>query len=79
MEKKYVTLDKLPEKVKGICYQFNSGRGLMMKLMDRGIFRGTEIERIRGDKGPIVVKLKDTQFMIGYGIARKIIVEYDYE
>ena len=43
MSKKYISLDRLPERIKGVCYRLDSGRGLKKRLRSMGVFKGVEI------------------------------------
>ncbi len=53
------------------------GIGVVRKLDALGIREGLKIEKLtpKHFKGPVVIRLGNTQFAIGYGIAKKILVE----
>ena len=51
------------------------GRGLVRHLADMGLNIGSEVEVLnRGAPGPFIVAVKETRLAIGFGMARKIIV-----
>ena len=52
------------------------GIGLGKHLADMGLSIGSEIEVFsRGTPGPFIIGVKETRLAIGFGMARKIIVE----
>jgi len=77
MNKIDVTQMKSGEKAKII--QIHGGKGLVTKLEALGIRHGVEITKISGQimHGPIVLKVGNTQVAIGFGMARKVIVNVD--
>jgi len=58
--------------------EIQSGRGMQRKLDALGIRPGIEITKINSQvfRGPIIVQVGNTKVAIGYGMARKIIVEH---
>lgn len=51
------------------------GPGLQRRLSAMGLAPGTEIEVVRNDRGgPLVVRVLDSRFMIGRGMAHHILV-----
>jgi len=58
---------------------FNGGRGLVQRLESMGIRLGVQITKVSGQimRGPVVVRLGNTQVAIGFGMARKVLVEVD--
>ncbi|MGB3477679.1 MAG: FeoA family protein [bacterium] len=61
----------------GRIISFNGGRGLVQRLESMGIRLGVQITKVSGQlmRGPVVVRLGNTQVAIGFGMARKILVE----
>ncbi len=53
------------------------GWGLLRKLDALGIRVGSEIIQISSQifRGPVIIKVGDTEVAIGFGMAKKIIVE----
>lgn len=54
-----------------------SGRGLRRRLEALGIMEGTVITKVSTQlmHGPVVLKVRNTQVAIGFGMARKIKVQ----
>ena len=73
----YINLTQLKERerarIVGVC----GGEGFVRKLDASGIRVGVEIIKISSQfmRGPIVIKAGSTQIAVGYGMARKIMVE----
>ncbi len=59
----------------------NAGLTAKQRLISMGIHVGDEIEKINGNgRGPVLVKnltLNSAKVAIGYGLAMKILVEYE--
>ncbi len=57
--------------------EIQGGHGLKKRLESIGIIPDVIIRKISNQvmKGPVVIKVGTTQVAIGYGMARKIIVE----
>lgn len=72
-----ITLVELPDGRKAIIKSVNGGHGLLQKLEALGIREGKEITRISGQwmKGPVIIRSGQTELAIGYGMARRILVE----
>ncbi|KXB06765.1 hypothetical protein AKJ51_02935 [candidate division MSBL1 archaeon SCGC-AAA382A20] len=52
------------------------GHGFQRRLRTRGLREGRSVSLVtRQPGGPIVVRIGGTQFSIGRGVARKVIVE----
>ncbi len=65
----------------GIVSGINGGMGMISKLEGMGIHKGARIIKkstIFGG-GPVVVMVGNTEVAMGYGMARKIIVEVDVQ
>ena len=54
------------------------GWGLLRKLETLGIKQGTEIVKVSSQlmRGPITIRVGNTQVAIGFGMARRIMVEH---
>ena len=63
----------------GKIMSFDGGRGLVKRLESMGIRCGVKITKVSGQimRGPIIVRVGNTQVAIGFGIARKILVKID--
>jgi len=54
----------------------HGGHGLQAKLSAMGLVPGMEVEVVSNDRGgPLVVKIMESRFMLGRGMAHKILVE----
>jgi len=52
------------------------GHGLRRRLASLGILPGAEMSVVRGDTcGPMVVKIQEARFVLGRGMAHRIMVE----
>ncbi len=51
------------------------GRGLRSKLYSMGLIPGVKLTLMGNRGGPIMVAVNDTRLALGFGMARKIIVE----
>ena len=58
-----------------------AGRGLQGHLIDMGLNIGSEVEIISSiRRGPVLIVCGETRLMIGFGMAKKIMVDLiDYE
>jgi len=63
----------------GKIMSFDGGRGLVKKLESMGIRCGVQITKVSGQimRGPIIIRVCNTQVAIGFGMARKILVRID--
>lgn len=79
-EKVRVNLTELPVGKPGFVVDMYFGRNFESRLNSLGVRLNSGIERLTGPylpRGPIRVKIDQTEIIIGYGEARKIIVEYE--
>ncbi|MFN3551257.1 MAG: ferrous iron transport protein A [Endomicrobiia bacterium] len=70
-------ITQLQQKQKGIVVEILGGCGLQKKLDAMGIRIGVEIVKVSlpSFKGPVVISVGNSQVALGYGMAKKIIVE----
>lgn len=75
MEKVILTTMKSGDR--GTVAQIRGGRGLNMRLRALGIRPGVKITKISSQlmRGPITIGMGNTQVAVGFGMAKKIIVE----
>jgi len=53
-----------------------AGRGLVRRLADMGLTPGTTIRVINNQMpGPILIDLRGSRLMLGFGVAQKVMVE----
>ena len=71
-----IPLIYLPEYSAGIVIDIRGGRGLMKRLMEMGLTRGTKIRVLKSSgPGPMLIEVRGSRLALGKGIAMKIIVE----
>ena len=79
-KKEYISLADLPTNEKGLISRIDGGRGITGRLNSMGVIPGQTIEKICGSflGGPVILEINNTySIAVGYGVARKIIIEYN--
>ena len=51
------------------------GRGLKSKLYSMGLIPGVKLRIVGNGGGPIMIAINDTRLALGFGMARRIMVE----
>ena len=76
-DKKQVSLSKMPSGQSGSVVQIEGGHGLINRLSALGIRPGQKVTKVSSMflRGPVTIQVGNTQVAIGFGMARKIIVE----
>jgi ferrous iron transport protein A len=71
-----VDLTQMKAGQRGQVFVLQGGHGMMAKLEALGIRPGVEIIKISGQlmRGPVIVRVGNTQVAIGFGMARRVIV-----
>jgi len=69
-----IPLSSMPVGSKGVVEQLSGGIGLTRRLMEMGLTPGTQVEIVRNDIGPIVVRTRGVAIAIGRGMANHILV-----
>jgi len=74
---KQVTLARMQAGQSGIVVQIQGGHGLVNRLSALGIRPGKKIAKISSMfmRGPVTILVDRAQVAIGFGMARRIIVE----
>ena len=73
-----IILAELPEGKEAVIVDINAGRNLKRRLYELGILPGTKIKKISGrGRGPSIIEYKNSRFALGYGMSRKIEVQYE--
>lgn len=74
-----VNLTTMKVGAKGTIAQVNGGHGLKMRLSALGIRPGVKVTKRSSQlmRGPVTIGLGNTQVAIGFGMAKKIIVELE--
>lgn len=72
-----LTLAQMQTGQTGKIVAIDAGCGLFQRLNALGIRVGTEVTKISSQwmRGPVVLKLGNTQTAIGFGMASKVLVE----
>ena len=72
-----VDITQLQPGEKGMVVDIQGGWGLIRKLDALGIRRGVKIMKISSQflRGPVIIQVGGTQVAIGFGMAKRIIVE----
>ncbi len=71
------TIVDLNRNESGVVKNISGGHGLKSKLNNMGVRVGSKVSKISSQfaRGPITIKLGGTHVAIGYGMAKKIIIE----
>ena len=74
---KQVDLTQLEEKETGIVVRIEGGFGLIRRLESLGIRVGKKMTKVSSQlmHGPVTIRIDNFQVAIGFGMAKKIIVE----
>jgi ferrous iron transport protein A len=78
-DRKQVTLVRMQSGQSGIVVQIQGGRGLVNRLSALGIRPGQRATKLSSVfmRGPVTLQLGNAQVAIGFGMARRIMVELD--
>ena len=76
---KQITLTQMKTGQNGTVVQLQGGRGLVNRLNALGIRPGSRITKLSSMvmRGPITIQVDRAQVAIGFGMAKRIIVELD--
>lgn len=69
------TLDSLNVGQKGIVSTIAGGRMASKRLYEMGFNRGSQVQVVKNDIGPIIVCLAGSKIALGKGLASKILVQ----
>ena len=74
---KQITLRQMRNGQSGIVFQIQGGHGPINRLNALGIRPGKRITKLGSTlmRGPVTIKVGNTQVAIGFGMANRIIVE----
>lgn len=72
-----VTLSEMGSGQTGRVAEVQGGRGMQTRLNAMGVRPGVPITKVSGQflRGPIIARIGSTRIAIGFGMARRIIVE----
>ena len=73
-----IDLTRMRQGERGKIVDIQGGWGLLRKMEILGIKQGTEIVKVSSQlmRGPITIRVGNTQVAIGFGMARRVIVEH---
>ncbi|KPK74113.1 MAG: iron transporter FeoA [candidate division Zixibacteria bacterium SM23_73] len=73
---KKVDLTQLEEGESGVVVDIQGGYGLVRRLESLGIRVGKKVTKVSSQfmRGPITVRIDNSQVALGFGMARKIII-----
>ena len=76
-DKKQIPLNRMEAGQSGIVVQIQGGRGLINRLSALGIRPGQRVTKVTSAfmRGPVTIQVGNAQIAIGYGMAKRIIVE----
>ena len=76
---KQIVLNQMKEGQHGRVVAIDGGRGVTNRLIALGIRPGKKITKVSAMfmGGPVTVQVDSTQIAIGFGMAKKVIVEVD--
>ena len=76
-----IDLTKLPTGKEALIVEIQSGTGLARKLEHMGIREGKTLKKVSSHflRGPQTVRVDNFNVAIGFGMAKKIIVEYEQQ
>ncbi|MBW2621439.1 MAG: transcriptional repressor [Deltaproteobacteria bacterium] len=57
-----------------VILHYNGGREMERRLVDMGLTRGTEVEVLSQNEGPLVVSCRGSRLALGKGLSEKIMV-----
>ena len=76
---KKISLVEMHIGMTGKIAEIQGGQGMVRRLETLGVRTGKEIKKLSSQlmRGPILLQVGNTQVGIGFGMARKILVEVD--
>lgn len=74
-----VDLTQLEEGQKGVVVEVQGGYGLIRRLESLGIRVGKKVTKVSSQfmRGPVTIRIDNFQVAIGFGMARKVLVEIE--
>jgi ferrous iron transport protein A len=75
----HIDLTQLEEGESGVVVEIQGGFGLTRRLESLGIRVGKKVTKVSSQfmRGPITVRIDNYQVALGFGMARKILVEIE--
>jgi ferrous iron transport protein A len=74
---KTIDLTKLEWGESGTVVEINGGHGLVRRLESLGIRAGTKVTKVSSQllRGPVTLRVNSFQVALGFGMARRVLVE----
>ncbi len=74
-----VDLTQLEEGQSGVVVDIHGGHGLIRRLESLGIRVGKNVTKVSSQlmRGPVTVRIDNSQVALGFGMARKILVQIE--
>ena len=74
-----IDLAELKAGITGTVTSIHGGHGITNRLDAMGIRCGIKIKKLSGQfmRGPVIIKVGSTQVAIGYGMAKKVMVQVE--
>jgi len=73
----YLTLSSIREGESAIVHHVDPGMNLNSRLAELGLYPGERVKMVKNrSKGPVLISVKESTFMLGRGMALKIYVKY---
>ena len=78
-QKLQITVPQMEAGQRGIVIQISGGYGLVRRLEALGIRPGKRITKVSSMfmRGPVTLQVDNTQIALGFGIAKRIVVELE--
>ena len=78
-DKKQIPLSQMEAAQSGTVVQIEGGHGIVNRLNALGIRTGKRITKVSSMfmRGPVTIQVGNTQIAIGFGMAKRIIVQPD--
>ncbi len=75
-----VDLTQMDLKQEGVVASIDGGQGLIRRLEAMGIRTGVRVSKLSSQfmQGPVIVKTGNTRIALGFGMAKKILVNIDF-
>jgi ferrous iron transport protein A len=72
-------LTRLQEGESGVVVDVQGGHGLIRRLESLGIRAGKKVTKVSSQlmRGPVTVRVDNSEVAMGFGMARKIVVELE--
>lgn len=76
-DEKYVTLSRMRAGQSGVVFQIQGGQGMINRLGALGIRPGKRVTKVSSMfmRGPITIQVGNGRVAIGFGMAKRIVVD----